>query len=378
MDFQLSDEQHALVETAQGLARRHGADPTVTWADAGRFPWEFCRALGELGLTGIDLPAEVGGQGGSLIDSVLVLEAVARVAPHLADAVQATNFGAVRQVAAFGSDRVRAEVLAPVLSGQALATIGMSEPGGGSDLAALRTKAVRDGDDVVVRGSKVFNSNGPHATHFVVWARFAEGREGIGAVVVPADTAGLHRGVEEHFLSGEAHCGFDLDDCRLPGDYVLLDGDGMRRMMTIFNIERLGNTTRALAYGELAFELATHYMVDRKAGGRLLSERQGLQWKIADLRMRLDAARLLLYRAAVELVEGAPDPMFTSIAKCYVNEAAFDAANEALQIFGGYGFTADSTVAYLFHRTRGWMIAGGSVEMQRNRIAREVFSKLAP
>lgn len=376
MDFKLNDDQRAVVETARGLALRHAKTPSVSWEEAGEFPWEFCRQLAAHGLTGIDIPVDAGGQGGELIDSVLVLEAVGRVGPHLADAVQATNFGAVRQIAAFGTQRVREEVLERVLRGEALATIGMSEPGGGSAVGSLRTRAERSGGDVLVSGAKVFNSNGPHATHYVVWARFGEGREGIGAVVVPADTPGLSKGRTERFLSGEAHCGFEMDGCRVPADYVLLDRDGMKRMMTIFNIERLGNATRSYAFGELAFELMTDYMVDRDTAGGRLEELQGLRWKVADLRMRLDAAALLLYRAATETEDGAPVPSHTSIAKAYANETGFAAANEALQVFGGYGFTSDSALSYIFHRTRGWMIAGGTVEIQRNRIARDVFARI--
>ncbi len=373
MDFRLNPDQDALVASARGLAQRHAQDPTVSWEEAGQFPWEFCSELAAHGMTGIDLSVDVGGGGGTLMDSVLVLESVGRVGPHLADAVQATNFGAVRQIAKFGGDRVVDEVLKPILGGSALATIGMSEPGGGSALSSLRTRAEVRGGDVVVSGSKLFNSNGPHATHYVIWARFGDGRDDIGAVVVPADTAGLTRGRTERFLSGEVHCGLTLDECKLPSDYVLVDHDGMRKMMTIFNIERLGNATRAYAFGEVAFKLATEYMVDRETAGSRLQDFQGLRWKIADLRMRLDAAQLLLYRAATELRDGAPVPVYTSIAKAFANEAGFDAANEALQIAGGYGFTEDSALAYLFHRTRGWMIAGGTVEMQRNRIARDVF-----
>ena len=375
MDFRLSDEQQAMVEMAAGLAARAAPDPAVTWEDAGEFPWAFMATLADHGLTGIDLPERVGGQGLGLIDSVLVLAAVAEVAPHLADAVQAANFGAVRQIAAFASERVVADVLRPILAGRALATIGMSEPGGGSALSHLRTRARRDGDEVVLDGAKVFNSNGPHATHYVVWARFGDSKRDIGAVVVPADTPGLERGATERFISGEAHCTLSLDGCRVPADHVLVEHDGMRRMMSVFNIERLGNATRSYAYGELALRLATGYLLERETAGGHLADHQGLRWKVADMRMRLDASRLLLHRAATELRDGVPDPMNTSIAKCHANEAGFDAANQALQIFGGYGYVSASPLDYVFRRTRGWMIAGGSVEIQRERIARDVLAR---
>jgi alkylation response protein AidB-like acyl-CoA dehydrogenase len=374
VDFALTEEQEAIVETARGLAARHGG-PTVTWEDAGEFPWSFMRVLAKHGLTGVDLPESVGGQGLALVDAVLAIVAVAETAPQLADAVQAANFGAVRQIARFGSERVVTDVLRPILEGRALATVAMSEPGGGSALASLRSSARPDADGVVVQASKAFNSEGPHATHYVVWARLGEGRDAIGAVVVPADAEGFSRGATERFMSGEAHCTLSFDGCRVPAEYVLVDRDGMRRMMSVFNVERLGNAARAYAYGELAFRLATAYLLERETAGGRLADHQGLQWKLADMRMGLDATRALLLRAAVELRDGLPDPLNTSIAKCMANEVGFDVTHQALQLFGGYGYTSDSALNYLFKRTRGWMIAGGSVEIQRNRIAREILRR---
>lgn len=378
MDFTLTPEQQEMVEMAAGLARRAQPDPYVSWEEAGEFPWDFMGEIAEHGLAGIDIPESKGGQGLALIDSVLAIAAVAQVAPHLADALQATNFGAIRQIAAFGSERVVDDVLRKILAGEALATVAMSEPGGGSALAELRTRARYDGDEVVVDGGKVFNSSGPHATHFVVWARFGDDARSIGAVVVPATADGFEAGAPERFVSGEAHCTLSFDGCRVPREYVLLDENGMRRMMSVFNIERLGNATRSYAYGELALNLATGYMLERETANGRLADYQGLQWKLADMRMRLDAARLQLHRAATELRDGTPDPLLTSMAKCQANEAGFFAVNEALQIHGGYGFTTDSPLDYLLKRTRGWMIAGGSVELQRHRIAREVLKRHRP
>ncbi len=375
MNFELSDEQAALAEMAAGLGARREPDPNVSAEEAGEFPWDFARELHEHDLTGIDLPEAKGGQGLDLVDSVLVLSAVAGNAPHLADAVQATNFGAIRQVAAFGGERLIDEVLRPALSGRALLTVAMSEPSGGSALGGLHTRARSVGDTVVVNGGKVFNSHGPHATHCVVWARFGAEPETIGAVVVPTDTRGFSRGATERYMSGEVHCALSFDDCEVPAEYVLLDGDGMRRMMPVFNIERLGNATRSHAFGELALRLATEHMLERETGGGRLADHQGLRWKIADMRLRLDSARLLVYRAALQLRDGNPDPLNTSLAKLAANEAGFYAASEALQIFGGYGFTEDSPLNYIFNRTRGWMIAGGSVEVQRNRIAEELLKR---
>jgi alkylation response protein AidB-like acyl-CoA dehydrogenase len=372
MDLNLTEEQRAIIETADGLAGRHDSG-SVSWEEAGAYPWGFMRDLGRHELTGIDIPEAQGGRGLSLLDSVLVMAAVAARSPHLADAVQASNFGAVRQVSAFGGERVIEEVLQPILAGRALATIGMSEPGAGSALASLRTSARRQGGDVVLNGEKLFNSNGPHATHVVAWARFSDEASGVGAVVVPADARGFAKGKTERFMSGETHCTLSFQDCRVPSEYVLLDHDGLRRMMSVFNIERLGNATRAYGYGEYALRLASRYLLERETGAGRLADHQGLQWKIADMRVSLESARLLLIQAATQLVAGVPDQLKTSMAKLAANEAGFNATNQALQIFGGYGYTEDSPLTYVFKRTRGWMIAGGTVEMQRNRIAREVL-----
>jgi alkylation response protein AidB-like acyl-CoA dehydrogenase len=375
MDFTLTDEQRAMIEMAEGLARKHSLGPAVTWDEAGAFSWEFMRTLAHQGLTGIDVSTERGGQGLTLMDSVLVITAVASWAPHLADAVHATNFGAIRQLATFGSEQVVEDVIRPVLAGEAYATIGMTEPGGGSALATLRSKARYDGADVIVNGGKVFNTGGPEATHVVTWVKFGTGAQDVGAVVVPTDTPGFTRGATERFMSGEAHCELSFQDCRVPSEYVLVDRDGMRKMMAVFNIERLGNAARSHGLGELALRIATEYMLDRETGSGRLADFQGLQWKIADMRVRLDAAKLLIARAATELRDGVPDPLLTAAAKLTANEAGFEAANEALQICGGYGYTDESPLNYIFKRTRGWMIAGGSVELLRHRIAREVLKR---
>jgi alkylation response protein AidB-like acyl-CoA dehydrogenase len=371
MDFTLSDEQRAVVETSRSLARRYAPDVRVSWEDAESFSWEFLEALAGHGLTGIDLPEHIGGQGLTLLDAVFVIEAVARTAPHLADAVHATNFGAIRQVAAFSSSELLKDTVRGVLAGKLLPSIAMSEPGAGSAVNDLTTRARQEAGGYRLKGEKTFNTMGPIATHYVVWARFGDGARELGAVVVPATAGGFVRGAPKRFISGERFCSLHFDDVLVTSDHVLLKDDGLRQMMAVFNIERLGNAARSLGLGQLALDLATDYMLQRVTGGRRLSDLQGLRWKLADMRIKIDAARLLVYRAASELRNGLPDPGFVAAAKCFANEAGFFAADSALQIFGGYGFTTEGPLEYIWKRTRGWMIAGGSVEIMRNRVASE-------
>lgn len=372
MDFRLTEEQMALRESARRLAVDRFAPKAFTWEG---FPWPNARTLAESGLTGIAIPVEDGGQGGTLMDAVLVMEAVSEVCPHSGDAVQATNFGAIRQIAAFGNDRLKEEVLPLLLSGEGLVSAGMSEPEAGSALTDLRTTARYEGDEVVLNGQKVWNSHGPDITHTVIWCRFGPRTRDIGAVLVPVDAPGFTKGPAESYMSGEHHCALILDDCRVPRDHVLADEDALRRMFTIFGVERVGNAMRALALAQSAFDRAVEHVKVREQFGRPLCDFQGLQWRFADSRIKLDAARLLLYRAVANADAGAPDPTESAIAKCFANEAAFEVANQALQAFGAAGYSTAFPLEYLVRRIRGWMIAGGSVEMMRNRIAEDVFDR---
>lgn len=375
MDFQLTEEQRHLQRSARRLAQEQFAAKAFTWDVTGEYPWDNAKTLANAGLAGITISEELGGQGGTLSDAVLVMEAVSEVCPNSGDFIQATNFGAIRQVAEFGSERLRKEILPILLAGDGLISVGMSEAEAGSGLTDLTTAARVEADEIVIDGVKMWNSNGPHITHVVVWCRFGERTRDIGAVVVPVDTPGFSKGDPETYMSGEQYCALYLDDVRVPREYALAEGNAFQKMMTVFGVERIGNGVRALALAQHAFDLAVEHAKDRQQFGRPLCEFQGLQWKFADMRVQLDAARLLLYRAVVNADRGAPDPTEASIAKLFANETAFRVANDALQVFGAAGYSTTSPLEYIARRVRGWMIAGGSVEMQRNRIAADIFQR---
>jgi alkylation response protein AidB-like acyl-CoA dehydrogenase len=373
MDFQLTDEQRALQDTATRIGESLARVPV----NEDEYPFEYLRTLARYELTGIDLSESHGGRGLALIDAILVLEAITRANPRAGDAVQATNFGAIRQIAALGNLETRERYLTPLLDGTGLASVAISESEAGSAVSELRTSARIEGDAVIIDGSKVFNSNGPYATHYVVWARFSEGSRGIGAVVVPADAPGFSRGKVERYLSGEAHCTLHFDACRVPAANVLADEGGLHRLMPIFNIERLGNAARSLACGQRALDLAVEHVGQRRQFGRVLAEFQGLRWKLAEARTKLEGARLLLYRAVVDTHDGFPDGALAAMAKLACNTAGYEAANEAAQIFGGYGMSTEYPLAYLLARTRAWMIAGGSLEILKNRVADDMLGRVS-
>ncbi|MFS0574027.1 acyl-CoA dehydrogenase family protein [Sporosarcina sp. 179-K 3D1 HS] len=373
MDFNLTPEQEDLKKWAKNLAKEKFGPKAYTWIQNKEVPWENARILSEQGLMGMTIPEEDGGQGMSLIDAIIVMEEIAKVCPSTADMFQVGNFGAIRQLAAFGSKELKDGVLPDILAGKKLISVAMSEPNAGSATTDLETKARIEGDKVIINGSKVFNTHGPHNSYYVVWVRFGEGVKSSGAILVERDSPGFILGKTETHMSGEEHCALYFEDCEVPVENILIPEDGFRKLFTMFNIERMGNTARSLALAQAAFDLAVEHAKERKQFGKSLAEFQGIQWKVAEMKMKLDAGRLLLYRAATNADKGAPSPLETSIAKAYINVSAFEVAHEAVQIFGGYGYSTDYPLEYIFRRVRGWMIAGGTPEMLKNKIAEDVF-----
>ena len=355
----------------RALAQREFAPRAYTWEREGRFPREYLKVLAAQGLAGIAIPEADGGQGATLTDAVLVIETISRIDPAAGDCIQALNFGAIQQIAQHGSAEIKERYLAPCLRGEAMVAISMTEPEAGSAVTDLRTFAKRDGDAVVLNGRKIFTSNAEHADQFVVWARFGEGSREAGAVVVPRATRGLTIDATHRFMSGEPYGMLFFEDARVPASNILIPTDGFAKMLPTFNVERLGNAARSLALGEAAFDLAAEHVRTRSQFGRPIMEFQGLQWKIAEMKLRLEGARLLLYRAAVNADSGVPTALDTALAKLACNRAGFETANDAVQIFGGSGYDRDEAVNYIFRRTRGWMIAGGTMEQMLNRIAAE-------
>lgn len=373
MDFQLTQEQQELKNWARDLAQAKFSQKAYTWVRNSKTPWENAKILSEHGLMGMMLPEKDGGQEASLLEAIIVMEEIAKVCPNTADMFQAGNFGAIRQLAFYGSDTLKARVLPDLLGGRKLISVAMTEPNAGSAVTDLRTTARIEGDKVIINGSKIFNTHGPHNSYFVVWVRFGAGVKTSGAVLVEREAPGLTVGKAETHMSGEVHCALYFDDCEVSTDNILVGEDGFRKLFAAFNIERIGNATRAMSLAQSAFDMAVKHAKEREQFGRPLAEFQGIQWKVAEMKMKLDAARLLLYRAAVNSDQGVPSPLDTMIAKAYVNVSAFEVAHEAMQIFGGYGYSTEYPIEYLFKRIRGWMIAGGTPEMMKNKIAEEVF-----
>jgi alkylation response protein AidB-like acyl-CoA dehydrogenase len=331
--------------------------------------------MAKQGLLGITIPEADGGQGGTLLDAVLAIEAVAAACPRSADVVQAGNFGPIRVLAQYGSALQKEKFLRRLLSGESVIAVGMTEPEAGSAVTDLKTRAERAEGGYRVSGGKIFTTHSAYAEVFLVYVRFAPGVGGIGSVLLERSSPGVTTGRKSHFMSGEEWAELHFENAFVPEERVLLGEGGFKKQIAGFNVERIGNAARSLALGRYAYEAARGWAMQRRQFGRLLCEFQGLQWKFADMKMQLDAAQLLLYRAAANADRGFPSPEETAIAKAYCNQAGFEVANEALQVMGGTGYSQETLVEYCVRRCRGWMIAGGSIEILKNRIAEHIFER---
>lgn len=373
MDFSLTPEQQQFRDSVLRFAKDHLLEGALERAHASAYPFDVAKLMAKQGLLGITIPEADGGQGGTLMDAVLAIEAVASVCPRSADVIQAGNFGPIRVLAEYGSALHKKKFLSRLLSGESVISVGMTEPDAGSAVTDLRTTAARDGKDWRIKGSKVFTTHSAYADLVLAYVRFGPGVSGIGSVLI--EKSSLKYGRRSTFMSGEEWAELHFDDVLVPEDMVLLGEGGFKKQISGFNVERIGNASRSLALGRYAFEAARQWAMQRKQFGRLLCEFQGLQWKFADMKIKLDAAQLLLYRAAANADRGFPSTDETAIAKAACNQAGFEVANEALQVMGATGYSSETLVEYCMRRCRGWMIAGGSVEILKNRIAESIFER---
>lgn len=375
MNFQLNEEQAAFQQVVRGFAERHLANGAVERAHTVGFPWDVAKLMADQGLFGIMIPEEDGGAGGTVFDAVLAMEQIAQVCPRSADVLQAGNFGAFRTFAEYASPFQKERFFQPLLKGEAVAAVGMTEPDAGSALTDLKTSCTPDGKGFRLNGQKIFTTNSAEANVFVIYCRFGPGVGGIGSVLVERGMEGFRLGQPSLYMNDEEWCALYFDNVYIPPEMVLLGPGGFKKQIGGFNVERVGNTTRALALGEYCFSAAREHAMQRAQFGRKLMEFQGLQWKFAEMRVALDGARLLLYRAAINAGRGLPDGQEVAIAKYACNQAGWMASNESMQVMGGTGYSKDLLIEYCVRRTRGWMIAGGSLEVMKNRIAEGVFGQ---
>jgi alkylation response protein AidB-like acyl-CoA dehydrogenase len=314
MDFRLTPEQEQFRESVRRFAEKNLAKGARERAHSPEYPWDVAKLMAGQGLLGITIAEADGGQGGALIDAVIAIETVASVCPRSADVVQAGNFGPIRVLAEYGSKLHKDRYLKRLLSGESVMSVGMTEPEAGSAVTDLQTTATSDGGGYRVNGSKVFTTHAPHAEVILTYVRYGPGVDGIGSLLIDTKAKGVRFGKRSRFMSGEEWAQIYFDDVLVPAEMVVLKEGGFKKQIAGFNVERIGNAARSLALGRYAYEVARRWAMQRKQFGRLLCEFQGLQWKFAEMKMKLDAGQLLLYRAAANADRGFPSAEETAIA----------------------------------------------------------------
>ena len=375
LDFGLTAEQLELRSEARRIAREVYAPRAAEWdASAEHLPEAERRRLAQLDLLAITLPAEYGGGGRPLLDALIVIEEIAKASQLAAFPIFEASTGPARVVELYGTEAQRSEHLPPVARGEKTIAVAISEPDAGSAATDLQIRAELQGSEVVLNGTKRWCSGAGKAEQYLVYARFAAG---IGAVLVDKDTKGVTFGPQERLMGFRGIPSADIffEDVRVPADRVIVPGGGFRNLFTAFSIERLGNATMSLAIGQACLDRSAAYVQERRQFGKAVVEFQLVQATLANMVMQVDAARLLIYRAAVNAGHGAPRTLEASVAKCFANEMAKQVADLAVQLHGGYGYSQEYEIERLLRDAHGWAIAGGTTNMQRVRIAAEFLDR---
>ncbi|MGW4535812.1 acyl-CoA dehydrogenase family protein [Nocardia sp. NPDC004340] len=374
--FVLDEDEKAIVETARSFADEMLAPNALEWDERKHFPVDVLRKAGGLGLGGIYVREDVGGSQLRRLDAVRIFEQLATGCPSVAAYISIHNM-ATWMIDTYGDETQRNRWLPGLTSMDLLASYALTEPGVGSDAAALSTKAVRDGDDYILNGAKQFISGAGSNDVYVMMVRTGiEGARGISALIVPADTPGLSVGPNEKKMGWNAQPTRQviLEDARVPAANLLgAEGDGFRIAMNGLNGGRLNIAACSMGGAQAALDRTVAYLAQRKAFGSRLLDNTALQFQLADMRTSLEAARTLLWRAAAALDADAPDKVeLCAMAKRFATDAGFEVANQALQLHGGYGYLAEYGIEKIVRDLRVHQILEGTNEIMRVVVARSV------
>jgi alkylation response protein AidB-like acyl-CoA dehydrogenase len=378
MDIMLTPEQQALQQSAREFAAREVMPGAGRRDETGEFPREIVARLGEMGLMGLAFPPEHGGRGGDFVGYALLVEELARADASVAITLLAHTLCA-SHIHAFGSAEQKKEWLVPLARGERLGAWALTEPAGGSDAAAIRTRAVADGGGWRLSGNKFFITNGSRADTLVIMAVTdpARGREGISAFVAPADTAGIAKGknLDKLGFRSSDTVGLMLKEARLPGESLIGEpGSGFAQAMAVLDAGRIGLAAMAVGIGRACLEESIAYARKREAFGHPIADFQAIQWMLADMATELDAARLLVHRAARLKDAGERFTREAAMAKLYASEAAMRAAVKGVQVHGGHGYTRAFPVERYLREAKLCEIGEGTSEVQRMVIAKELLA----
>jgi butyryl-CoA dehydrogenase len=374
MDFSLSTEQEELQSVARRFAQENML-PIAEELEAEATPVsnEWLKKYGDMGFLGMNIPEEYGGMGVGNLEALLVLEEFAKVSSAVAFPIFESNVGPCKAIQHFGTEELKKRVLPKVCAGEMIVAVAMSEPEAGTALTDLKTTAKVEGDKVTINGNKRWCSGGGHSDGYVIYSRMSDapGAKGVGAVYVDKGTPGLSFGEDEKLMGfrGIPSADIYLDNVEVPAENIIVPAGGFPKLMEAFDLERCGNATMALGQAAGALDVALEYVQEREQFGKPIVEFQAVQLKLAEMAMRIEGARLLIHRAAVNAENGLPSMFESSVAKCFSNEMAREVTGHALQLLGAYGYSKEFSLERRFRDSWGWGIAGGTIDIQKVNIA---------
>jgi alkylation response protein AidB-like acyl-CoA dehydrogenase len=379
----LSEEQREIQRVARDFAEREIAPNVDRWDHEQQFDEDVIGKLGELGFLGMLLPEQYDGLGLDTLTYLVALEEIATVDASIAVMMSVHNSLPTQMILRWGNEEQKNRFLKPMARGEQLGAFALSEPDAGSDAAALRTQAVRDGQCWVLNGTKAWVTSGPQAGVFLVMARTdtphdRRGARGISAFVVTPDLPGFKLGKKEEKMGLRSSPTVQVvfDNLRVPASNLLgEEGSGFIYAMQSLDNGRLGIAAQAIGIAEAALRYSSRYASERRQFGKPIKEFQAIQFKLADIAMRVSAGRALLHAAATAKDRGEHVTQFSAMAKLFASETAMAATSEAIQIFGGYGYVKDYPVERLFRDAKVTEIYEGTSEIQRIVIARELYSR---
>jgi alkylation response protein AidB-like acyl-CoA dehydrogenase len=379
MDIRFTTEQELLRRSVREFAEAELRPHVMEWDEAQRFPPSLLGKCAELGLMGIQFPEAYGGAAMSAVDYCICIEELARVDPSVCLSVAAHNGLGASHIFMFGNEAQKQKYLVPLASGRQLAAWALTEATSGSDAASMRTTAMRDGDCWVINGTKQFITHGATGDVMVVMAvtSRAKGSRGISAFIVERGTAGLRAGKKENKLGMRSSETSEviLEQCRVPADHLLgTEGQGFINALQVLDAGRIGIAALAVGLAQGAYDAAKSYAFERKQFGQPIGTFQSIRAKLVDSAMRIEAARLLTFRAAAMKDEGSRTTLEAAMAKLYSSEIAVRAAEDSVQIHGGYGFVKDYPAEKFFRDVKLTTIGEGTSEIQRLVIARQLLS----
>jgi alkylation response protein AidB-like acyl-CoA dehydrogenase len=377
MEFDLAEEHREIQSLAREFARAEIEPHAAEWDRRHGFPRELLGKLGELGLLGVCVPEEWGGAGADFLSYVLVLEELSRADAGVGVTVAVHTSACTLPILTFGTEEQRSRFVPPLARGEAIGAFALTEPEAGSDAGSLRTRAERDGDGWRITGTKQWITSGGFGGTILLFARTdpetADAR-GVSAFVLDGDQVRVTREEEKLGLNSSSTVDLALDGVRVDGDRLLHEEKkGFHVAMSTLDGGRIGIAAQALGIAQAAYDVARVYALERRQFGRRIADFQAIQWKLADMATEIDAARLLVYRAAWLKEEGRPHTAEGAKAKLYASEMARRQTAEAIQILGGYGYTKEFPVERYYRDAKITEIYEGTSEVQRLVIARELL-----